>query len=895
MEMRGVGESDAEAAAEGDESVLTAEVLPSTQQSLNSSSCPESDEEDEETDEEPGLRAAFRDRRIRPKCLTTLPLRRLILLAIGQIVLAALLMAVQKVPQPRVNSAVPGAAGTAFQVPLAVFVFMVVSVAAGYWFGLAGALRVRAGLGLPVAALATWVLADSPVSSLRLGVTSIDPHLSDAGLRWAQLGVLAAFWVWLGALAAARWRGRARREDRPEPDPGGQPWHPWIVRGALAFVLAYYALELAIWVLYARAGQTAVGTGSLLGDLGVQAVLLPVFLVLVVLLGSTDLLEWGEIGVRSIVTGTRRKRPRWLLASLVTLVAAATLANVIRHDGIHVLAELAVIGVPAVLLVVLIRLAPGYGGWSDEIRSRAVITGAVVTFVYVSILPTITSAIRAALGWSAQLDSRFYWLVSAPVALAALTAGLFFLAQRSVGEPEQRGRGLLLVIVGALIVIAAWPPFLHAAHLPGLFPRHHFSLLSGLQATAAAGTAAWLISLLVRRRMASAAQLASVLALLAGLQIVRWVLDLLHAISIVGSDSDYALAALFILTVFWSFGMSGNNVTGPKSNTAAYPRDGRILLLVGFTLVSNATLVYLGALQAPGNGAGPPSYLTADPVTTLGLSTLGPALVLLAFITGPARQSAGKTRESTEGTESRKARENGGAGRQQRSRLRTRGAAQAGIVGVGALATGTALVIFGSALPQLTRASAAALSAPYTAAVPGPGCDARGALWTVTPGSPITTRCTAAGLKVAIRPGVGLEGDIAFLPPQGFGRENYRVSVTVVFGSGLNGCAGIFTRASAAGRYLSAICGDDSVNIDRLGATGVSRLYLNFFRPAASYTVTAVAQGSVQSIYVNGIRMGAVANTAFTRTQYLGLGIINNARQPETATFSHFSYKPLPA
>jgi hypothetical protein len=886
MEILGTGGSDAEAAAEGDESVLTAEVLPSTQQSLNSSSCRESDEE---TDEEPGLRAAFRDRRIRPKRLTTLPLRRLILLAIGQIVLAAILMAVQKVPQPRVNSAVPGAAGAAFQVPLAVFVFMVVSVAAGYWLGLAGALRVRAGLGLPVAALATWVLADAPVSSLRLGVTSIDPHLSDAGLRWAQLGVLAAFWIWLGALAAARWRGRARREDPPEPDPDGQPWHPWIVRGALAFVLAYYALELAIWVLYAQAGQTAVGTGSLLGDLGVQAVLLPVFLVLVVLLGSTDLLEWGEIAVRSIVTGTRRKRPRWLLTVLVTLVAGATLANVIRHDHIHVLAELAVIGVPAALLALLVRLAPGYGGWSDEIRSRAVITGAVVTFVYVTILPTITSAIRAAIGWSAQLDSRFYWLLSAPVALAALTVGLFFLAQRTLGEPEQRGRGLLLVIVGALIVMAGWPSFMAAAHLPGLVPPHHFSLLSGLQATAAAGTAAWLISLIVRRRMASAAQLASVLTLLAGLQIVRWVLDLLHAISIVGSDSDYALAALFILTVFWSFGMSGNDVTGPKSNTAAYPRDGRILLLVGFTLVSNATLVYLGALRAPGNGAGPPSYLTADPVTTLGLSTLGPALVLLAFITGPARRPAGKTRES------RKAGENRGAGRQQRSRLRTRGAAQAGIVGVGALATGTALVIFGSALPQLTRASAAALSAPYTVAVPGPGCDAHGALWTVTPGSPITTRCSAGGLKVAIRPGAGLEGDVKFLPPHGFGRENYRVSVTVVFSSGFNGCAGIFTRASAAGRYLSAICGDDSVNIDRLGATGVSRLYLNFSRPAARYTVTAVAQGSVQSIYVNGIRMGAVANAVFTSTEYLGLGIINNARQPETATFSHFSYTPLPA
>ena len=48
---------------------------------------------------------------------------------------------------------------------------------------------------------------------------------------------------------------------------------------------------------------------------------------------------------------------------------------------------------------------------------------------------------------------RFYWLVSTPIALAALTVGLFFLAQGKIGKPEQRGRGLLLVIVGTVITL----------------------------------------------------------------------------------------------------------------------------------------------------------------------------------------------------------------------------------------------------------------------------------------------------------------------------------------------------------------------------------------------------------------------------------------------------------
>ena len=127
-------------------------------------------------------------------------------------------------------------------------------------------------------------------------------------------------------------------------------WRPFLgslvlagLGGALlAVVLSYYALELVIWILYARAGQAATGTGALLQDLGVQAILLPTYLVLVVLLGSTDLLEWGEIAVASLVSGpllsrARRERPLWLLAVLTPLAALAMLANVIRLDGASVL------------------------------------------------------------------------------------------------------------------------------------------------------------------------------------------------------------------------------------------------------------------------------------------------------------------------------------------------------------------------------------------------------------------------------------------------------------------------------------------------------------------------------------------------------------------------------
>jgi hypothetical protein len=833
--------------------------------------------------EEPeGLRVTYRARRIALKHLKTSS-KWLIWAVIVQIVLVAVLMALQRLPQPLVNSEVQGAAGDTLAVPLAVFIVMVISIAGGYWFGLAGALRVRPGAGIPIAALVTWTLAAEPVSQLRLGGTRIDPGLSDVGLRWAQLGVLAVFWIWLGCVTVAR--RRAQRHGPAAPAvPNAQPWHPAVFWGALACVLSYYALELTIWVLYAWVGQAAIGTGSLLEDLGVQAVLLPTFLVFVVLLGSTDLLEWGEIAVHSIVRGTKRDRPRWLLAILTPLAALATIANVIRLDGADVLLELAVVGIAAALLATLIRLVPGYGGWSPDIRSRAVVAGAVVTFSYITILLAATSAIRGAIGWSAQLDPRFYWLVSTPLALAALTVGLFLLADGRIGESEQRGRGLVLVIVGGLIIIAELPFFLSSAHLPGVLPQH-FSLPGGLQAVASLGTLGWLTALAVHGRLkeVAAAQLARVLALLGGLQLVSWIFDLLNEIGKLSADSDYLLGALFFLTVFWGFATSGEDLTGRKANSAAYPRDGRILLVVSYTLISNAILLYLGALRSPPGGPPPPDYLTADPVTPIGLVMLGSALVIVAFVTSPPGipAKAGRAREEPA---------NAGG-----SRTRPRRVAQALIAGVGAAATGAALVVLGTALPQLTQANAALLGAPYTAAVPGPGCDTGGALWTVTPGEPITTTCGTAGIRVQISAGPNLEGDIKFLPQNGFTSQNYRISVKLAFNGGFDGCAGIFTRASAAGRYLTVVCSDGSVDIDKFTTRGSRRIYLNFVNRAPSCTITALSAGTEQSVYVDGAKVGTVQDAALAETEYIGLGIMNGGDTAESAVFSKFSFTPLPA
>jgi hypothetical protein len=838
--------------------------------------------ESDDAEDKKGLIATYRARRIHPERLRS-PLRRLIWLAIVQIVLVGILMAVQKVNQPLVNSAVPGAAGGTFAVPLAVFIVLVFSVAAGYWFGLAGALRVRTSVGISIAALATWTLADAPISYLRLGTTVIGPH-SDAGLLWGQLGVLAVFWIWLGCVAVARQQARRHKAVSP-PDPDGQPWHSLTFLGVLACVLAYYALEFAIWLLYAQTGQAATGTELLLQALGVQTILLPIFLVLLLFLGSTDLLEWGEIAVGFVVVRAKRARPPWLLMIVTPLAAVAMIANVVRVDGVNVLPELAVVGIPAVLIFLLVRRG-GYGGWSADTRSRAVMAGAIVLFSYGIVLHSITSAVRSLTGWPGQFDASFYFLVSTPLALAAVTGLLFLLADRRIGQPDQRGRGLLLVIIGVLIIIFSLPDFLAAAGLPAVLPRHQFSLLSGMQLAASLATIGWLISLAVRKQPPAARQLANVLKLLAGLLIVSWILGLWNVIARLGADSDYLLAGLFFLTVFWGFVTSGDDLTGTEANTAAYPRDGRILLAVSYGLVGNATLLYLGALRAPRPGVGlaGAAYATSDFFTPIGLVVLGSALVIVRFITRATRAPAegdGRAGPVTEHP------------REPRVPAPSYSATQVGMAGIGAIATVAALVIAGRMLPPPARVIAAMLSSPYAARVPGPGCDTGGATWPVTAGDPITTQCGAAGLRVEAAPHG--DGAVEFLPPNGFATQNYRVSVTIALGSGFVGCAGIFTRAAPAGRYFTNICGDNAVGIDEMSTRRSPQIFLQFTRRASSHRITAVAQGLDQSIYVDGTRVGTIASGAFPATDYVGLGIINVSNRPGSVVFSHFSFTPLPA
>jgi len=826
-------------------------------------------------------------------------LRLLIYAAFAQtVIVALLLLGGLKVSQPSVSSGVQDQARGTFLVPTAVFVVMAISVAAGYCLVLAGALRVRLAAGLPIVAATTITLAVEPIAKLHAGA-AIEPH---EWLRWAQLGVLVLLWAWvLWRLAARQWAGGVGAEHQSS----SERKHGAVLVGVLAVVVAYYVLEFAVWASYTSAGQTARGTGFLLDDLSFQAVLLPVFLTLVVLLGSTDLLDWGELIVARVPVWVTPSY-LWIFLILTPLTACLVIANALRiHPG-EALPELLVGTALAGIVGQLVRLGTGYTGWSDELRGKLVFVGAIVVFLYTTVFSSITGELAVAAGLSSLVDSELYWLISTPVLLALLTVGLFLVARGQVGKRKTGATGLFLALVGMLILIVELPEFLslRSRTLPGVIPWQHFSLLSGIQLAAGIGALVWIGWLRAHKRLSKNAvgPLPSIFLLLVGLELVTLIIDLLKGIENLGNHSAFALAGLFLLTVFWGLITSGDQLNA-KAASAHYPRDGRIMLFVGYTLIANATLVYLGTLRASVTGTGPPDSLTSDYVSPTGLGTLGTALVVMAFVMRPRKLARSPDPDAANRTEAILAKASPAAtGAAPPVRNLASVTVQRGILGAGALLIAVALIFVAvTAAPHLANASAQLVSQPYRAFVPGPGCDEGGASWTVPPGDPITTTCLGAkGLQVEdAHPGTG---DVQFLLPGGPFPRNYRISVQVNLSHMPDGCASIYTRAGAAGHYTSYICTNPLTGAqgyfwgiqEEIGLKTFKQLGSGIVRKANTYVLEATAANTTQQITVDG-SSAAFTSGAFTATESVSLGISDSGEQGGSVIFSNFTFTPLPA
>ena len=236
---------------------------------------------------------------------------------------------------------------------------------------------------------------------------------------------------------------------------------------------------------------------------------------------------------------------------------------------------------------------------------------------------------------------------------------------------------------------------------------------------------------------------------------------------------------------------------------------------------------------------------------------------------------------------------------------------------------------------QATTTNNALLNHPYTAAVPGPGCDAGGANWqtgvyykapvtptasattpvqstptlqVVTDNSTVTT-CQHNGLLVKHTAHFDALADV-FFATEGLALPRHfstQITATIVAASdtasfalgvrnqggaptasGLNNGFGddIFT-VGVDGRWEAVRYNDTTDAVDTHFGRG-------FVQPAKTFTLAAEVDGPLMTFSINGQKVTTVVDTTYPDSYGIDFGISDpDAKSPPSALFSHFVYTPL--
>ncbi len=237
---------------------------------------------------------------------------------------------------------------------------------------------------------------------------------------------------------------------------------------------------------------------------------------------------------------------------------------------------------------------------------------------------------------------------------------------------------------------------------------------------------------------------------------------------------------------------------------------------------------------------------------------------------------------------------------------------------------------------QATTTNNALLDHPYTAAVPGPGCDAGGANWQtgeyykapVTPtastattpvqGTPTpqiivdnstVTTCQQNGLLVKHTAHFDLLAEVFFASnglalPRHFSTQITATIVaatgTAYFHLGVRNQGGAPTTSGPNNGY-----GDDSLEVGVYGRWDAvryndttdkmdARFSTGFVQPAKSFTLAAEVDGSLMTFSINGQKVTTVVDTIYPDSYGIDFGISDpDAKSAPSALFSHFVYTPL--
>ncbi len=186
---------------------------------------------------------------------------------------------------------------------------------------------------------------------------------------------------------------------------------------------------------------------------------------------------------------------------------------------------------------------------------------------------------------------------------------------------------------------------------------------------------------------------------------------------------------------------------------------------------------------------------------------------------------------------------------------------------------------------------------PYTAQIPGPGCDTGAGQW-ASPNydTQVTTtfQCGANALEIT-QPDQTNIGLIRYLGQGYLLPVNYKVQVTEDLSKANNGCGVISTRRNASGMYIYIVCSDGSWVMQSLDSNNkFTSLASGNVAVAKTYTVTAEVNGSSIAMYINSVKVAVATDTTDTTTGTLGLQTFPPQSGSSTVGFSNFVFTPLP-
>jgi len=550
------------------------------------------------------------------------PLRWLAFSVIALLVICGALFAATDLQVPPL--ATGSVQGKLTQVSSAIYAVTLLSLSLGWTLALTAALLMPLAARLLLLTPVIVLLVSGPVMRLADGSgQATPPSVAELWLRAAQLVILGALAVY-GAIGA---RPRARG-GMGGVHAGRFVHNLWPVAALMA---GYTIAELATVIGYTSLAES----GRSAAAIAAQANYLPTILVVVVYWGSTDFIEWGQSAAAGVALLAQRLRTPTVVFGVVGLTTVIFLADLIRLFSVAALLPAAGTSLVLLCAVALVaRFARADDTWPAQVPMGALALGVAFLYAFFQIATAVVALFARRLP-AAELNP-LYTAISVAAALALLGAALWLIVHgRARNRANLRAAGFFLATMGLLFIALSTPQLANLFGLP-VIPAIQPSV-PAIKLIVLTVTLATLATLALRGRLtrALAEPFAVVLGLIMGLQVIAWFIFLVQpALSAVSSASVIVAALLFLLAILWDLLLSGDQVTN-RAN-AVFPRETRVLLYLGYMLVSSATLVYLKSVHFVSTGQIVPLGSQSDMLEGFGAIGLGLPLIAYTFVQGLA-------------------------------------------------------------------------------------------------------------------------------------------------------------------------------------------------------------------------------------------------------------------